>query len=193
MNIFALDKDPKKAAEYHNNRHTVKMILESVQLLVTPYYTLNGIHSRKDAKQFRGQLTLMYPSFPRDRFYGFGYYSHPCARWVQHSEANFRWLIDLAYALCEEYTLRYGKVHACQEVVEWFDDNPPNGHGVPTLVWKSNPLTVPANATTIKDSYTEFPDWETAVETYRQYYRTDKRHLAEWKTEIPSWFFEKYK
>lgn len=188
MNIFVLDKEPHKAARYHNNKHVVKMILESVQLLATPYYTLNGINTRKDAKQFRDQLTAMYPSFPRDRFYGFGYYSHPCARWIQHSEANFRWLIRLAYALCDEYTIRYGKVHACQEVVEWFDENPPDGLSWHRLKWLSNPLTVPANATTIKDSFEVFPDWDTAVATYRQYYRVDKRHLAEWKTETPAWF-----
>lgn len=29
MNIFYLDKDPKTAAEFHCNKHVVKMILEA--------------------------------------------------------------------------------------------------------------------------------------------------------------------
>ena len=33
MNIFVLDKNPKKAAEYHCNKHVVKMILESCQMV----------------------------------------------------------------------------------------------------------------------------------------------------------------
>ena len=29
MNIFVLDTNPKKCAEYHNDKHVVKMILET--------------------------------------------------------------------------------------------------------------------------------------------------------------------
>lgn len=29
MNIFVLDNDPRKCAEYHNDKHVVKMILET--------------------------------------------------------------------------------------------------------------------------------------------------------------------
>ena len=35
MNIFVLDLNTKKCAEYHNSRHNIKMILESVQMLST--------------------------------------------------------------------------------------------------------------------------------------------------------------
>lgn len=35
MNIFYLDKDPKLCAQYHCDKHVVKMILESAQLLCT--------------------------------------------------------------------------------------------------------------------------------------------------------------
>jgi len=29
MNIFVLDEDPKKCAVYHNDKHVVKMVLET--------------------------------------------------------------------------------------------------------------------------------------------------------------------
>lgn len=42
MNIFALDLDTKKCAQYHNNRHCVKMILELNQILCTAHRILDG-------------------------------------------------------------------------------------------------------------------------------------------------------
>ena len=38
MNIFVLDKDPKKAAKYHCDKHCVKMILEAGQMLCVAHW-----------------------------------------------------------------------------------------------------------------------------------------------------------
>ena len=43
MNIFYLDKDPVKAAEMSCDKHVVKMILESAQMLCTAKRVLDGI------------------------------------------------------------------------------------------------------------------------------------------------------
>jgi len=37
MNIFILDNNPKLAAQYHCDKHCVKMILESAQLLCAQF------------------------------------------------------------------------------------------------------------------------------------------------------------
>ena len=37
MNIFYLDKNPKRAAQLQYNKHVVKMILESAQMLCTAH------------------------------------------------------------------------------------------------------------------------------------------------------------
>ena len=37
MNIFHLHEDPKICAEYHCDKHVVKMILETAQMLSTAY------------------------------------------------------------------------------------------------------------------------------------------------------------
>ena len=42
MNIFVLDKDPKVAAEEHCDKHVVKMIGESAQMLSTAHRILDG-------------------------------------------------------------------------------------------------------------------------------------------------------
>ena len=38
MNIFVLDENPAKAAEYHCKKHVVKMILESTQMLSSAHW-----------------------------------------------------------------------------------------------------------------------------------------------------------
>jgi len=45
MNIFYLDSNPQKCAEYHCDKHVVKMILESAQLLSITLVSsdLNGL------------------------------------------------------------------------------------------------------------------------------------------------------
>ena len=42
MNIFYLDKCPKKAAQLQYNKHVVKMILESAQMLCTAHHVLDN-------------------------------------------------------------------------------------------------------------------------------------------------------
>lgn len=88
MNIFVLDTSPKLAAEYHCDKHVVKMILESAQLLCSALH-LNGVEAP----------------------YRLTHKNHPCAIWTRESRENYEWLLDLTYRLCEEYTHRYGKVH----------------------------------------------------------------------------------
>ena len=41
MNIFYLHSDPVKAAQIQYNKHVVKMILESAQMLCTAHHMLN--------------------------------------------------------------------------------------------------------------------------------------------------------
>ena len=51
MNIFVLDKDPVKAAEYHCNKHVVKMILEAGQMLCAAHW----LHLFKN--YYKGEIT----------------------------------------------------------------------------------------------------------------------------------------
>ena len=96
MNIFVLHSDPIKAAQMMCDKHIVKMILESNQMLSTvarkhgynaPYRSTHG--------------------------------NHPCTLWAGESNANWYWLIRHSRALCEEYTARYGRTHKSQAVPEW--------------------------------------------------------------------------
>jgi hypothetical protein len=106
MNIFILDKDVKKCAQYHCDKHVVKMILETAQLLC-------GVH------HVTAQVTDQVP-------YKLSHKNHPCAIWTRESLSNYLYLCELGLALCDEYTHRYGKRHKSLQVILWCINNRPN-------------------------------------------------------------------
>jgi hypothetical protein len=106
MNIFVLDWDVKKCAMYHNDKHVVKMILETAQLLC-------GVHHMTESPS--GNVP-----------YKLSHKNHPCSIWARESMDNYLWLCELGMELCAEYTFRYGKRHKSQQVIEWCIDNRPN-------------------------------------------------------------------
>ena len=94
MNIFYLDKDPVIAAQMHCDKHVVKMILESAQLMSTAHRFLDG--DRYADKNGLYKLT---------------HKNHPTAIWVRKSKENYMWTWNLLDALLQEYTKRYNKHH----------------------------------------------------------------------------------
>jgi hypothetical protein len=99
MNIFILDYDVKKCAQYHVDKHVVKMILEVSQLLCGVHHISGG-----DSENIPYKLT---------------HKNHPCSIWTRTSLSNYLYLCELGLELCKEYTYRYGKRHKSQEVIEW--------------------------------------------------------------------------
>ncbi len=102
MNIFFLDLDTKKSAEYHCDKHVVKMCLETAQLLCSTHWVLGG-----------------------EAPYKLAHKNHPCSIWTRESLSNYRYLCEFGLNLCQEYEYRYGKVHKCKQVIEWCIDNEP--------------------------------------------------------------------
>ncbi len=88
MNIFVLDEDPQIAATYHCDKHVVKMLLETVQLLSTA-----RIEHGAEAP------------------YRATHRKHPCSIWAAKSRENYAWLVNLGLGLDQEYTRRFGKQH----------------------------------------------------------------------------------
>jgi hypothetical protein len=101
MNIFFLDSDLVKCAEYHVDRHCVKIILESCQVLCCAYP--NGVAPYRHTHK-----------------------NHPISVWCRANKSNFNYIVSYARALCEEYTYRYGKRHKCEGVLDWIENNPPS-------------------------------------------------------------------
>lgn len=99
MNIFYLDPDPVAAARAHNDKHVVKMPLETAQILST-----------------------VSAQYGRPAPYKPTHASHPSVLWTARSRANYAWLVQLGLALCTEYYVRFGvrrgRQHASLIVIE---------------------------------------------------------------------------
>ncbi len=93
MNIFYLDKDPKLAAIYQYNKHVVKMILESAQMLCTAHHCYGSAEQKANVPYKQAHL------------------NHPSTVWARQSKSTYMWLYDHMMALGTEYYVRYGKTH----------------------------------------------------------------------------------
>lgn len=178
MNIFVLDLDPTKCAEYHCDKHLVKMITEHNQILGSIAYIARGIPRKKDiTEKF---INENFQGFPRSRDgnphpYGIGYRNHPCTRWAAESAPNYSWLCKLNLAMCKEYTKRYKRTHAGEAITKWYQENMPKitGYGMTPFV-----QAMPAD---VKN--------EDPVKAYRDYYIKHKSHIAKWAhSKKPEWY-----
>lgn len=165
MNIFALAAHPCEAAALQCDKHVVKMILETAQMLSTAHRELGSVVSEE----------LLYKKT---------HVNHPSAVWIRKSEQNYRWAVAHFEALCDEYTFRYEKVHLSDKKLrQAFRNNQPTG-------LSSKPgFSVPPQC--MPDEYKveceSSRDWGATIEAYRQYYAAEKSAIARYtKRATPS-------
>ncbi len=175
MNIFYLDSDVKTCATYHNDKHVVKMILEYAQLLSTAHRMLDGkeyidASSGRRIKRWRLENESM-----ENILYKASHINHPSAIWVRQSNNNYNWLMCLLQDLLQEYTFRYGKIHATDRLVYWLRKPPAN---IPVGYFTQPTPAMP-------DEY-KVPD---SIQSYRNYYIGAKKTMAKWKNRpVPEWW-----
>lgn len=179
MNIFYLDKDPKLAAQYHCDKHVVKMILESAQLLSTAHRVLDGELGYYISLGNRKIKQWTLTDWRESKMYKTAHYNHPCAVWVRQSSENYKWLYQLFKELCYEYFNRYDKTHMCEtklmHILSYLPDKIPKG-----------PFTEPVQ---VMDLYPQCKVPGDSVQAYRNYYKEIKSEIAEWNhSEKPFWF-----
>lgn len=162
MNIFFLSDDPVEAARMACDKHVVKMILESTQMLYTAMHCTRG-----------GKYLLdTCPYTP----YKIAHKNHPSSIWARSSLANYNWLCELALAYADEYRFRYGshKEHACEKHLNWLYENPPD---LPEYDFEEPPQCMP-------DQYKD----DSCVEAYRNYYIGEKLSFVKYtRREVPYW------
>ena len=93
MNIFYLHECPDKAARLQYNKHVVKMILESAQMLCTAHHCYGDKYQVENVPYKQAHL------------------NHPSTVWTRRSKSTYMWLYNHMMALGDEYTKRYGKTH----------------------------------------------------------------------------------
>lgn len=165
MNIFALHKDPQICAEYHCDKHVVKMIVETAQMISTTFEHY-GEH----------KIYMLKPVFK----------NHPCTIWARQSYENLHWLIGLGYFLCKEYSKRYDKKHKYDG--EFYHAVMKDLHFIEKDRFPEQGLTqfycaMPDDCKIIFNGRLQ------PIASYRNYYRNEKRSICKWKLgNVPTWF-----
>ena len=169
MNIFMLDYNPILAARMHCDKHVVKMILESAQMLSTAHRVLDG-------DDYADANILYKPTHK----------NHPSNVWVRENHDNYRWLHFLFLHLLLEYEKRYNKTHACNRLVNHLSPCPENIITDDEKNVFNVHLYLPQ---CMPDQYKVEGD---AVQAYRNYYKAEKSYFAKWQrgTSEPTWWKE---
>ena len=177
MNIFYLHKDPVKAALMHNDKHCVKMILESAQMLCTTHRHLDQKYLPND----KGDYVFTRIGIMKDNesvVYKTAHLNHPSTIWVRKSTHHYRYLYNLFVTLCDEYTHRYGKTHLTDTKLRKLLANAPVN--IPDAGFREPPQCMPM-----------VYKHEDTITAYRTYYMKAKRNFMNYtKREIPKWVKE---
>ena len=151
MNIFHLHKVPKVCAEYHCDKHVVKMILETAQMLSTAYQRHCGLDDE-----------LYKPAYPK----------HPMTIWVGNSIENYKYALVLGTELGKQYTKRYRKIHKSSNIISLLRGIGRVWNVEDNFQYKSfliPPLCMP-------DEYKE----DSYIQSYRNYYIGEKKRFAKY-------------
>lgn len=180
MNIFYLSKCPKESAVFMNNKHVVKMILETAQLLSTAHRLLDGNQTEistenKNGKQRKKKIWQLDDKNLNDSLYQATHINHPSAKWVRESDKHYEWLFNHFSALLQEYTYRYEKTHKSSGLLSLLQKMPNN--------IECNGFVDPPQAMPDDVKNTD------SVTAYRNYYMIYKNHFAQWKNrDVPYWY-----
>lgn len=172
MNIFVLSEDPVEAAQFMCNKHVVKMIVETAQLLSTVYRLKQEERwpclSHKDADNF-------------PKLYRATHVGHPAVKWTMESAHNTDWLWQHQNALVAEYVKRYRKFHKTQNVINEIELVRFGIWGVDGEAALHTPFVQ-----CMPEKYRS----SDAVTAYRTYYINEKAHFAKWapKAQAPVWW-----
>ena len=172
MNIFVTDPDPVISAQTLCDKHVVKMVLESAQMLSTAWREPNDLRSSEFSSKYADEHELYKTAHP----------NHPCSIWVRQARENYKWLYRHFVALCDEYTHRSGKSHASARLKG-------------PLMWR--PFRSSALLDAIEEPYgfvLAMPDEyksDDVFDSYRNYLINEKQHFAKWEKDPsrkPTWW-----
>jgi hypothetical protein len=180
MNIFVLSYSAipqvhyKENARMHCDKHVVKMITESVQMLVTvlPQYFSSY-----------AALGLEPPCKPLAA----GHAKHPCVLWLQQDLTHFNYLSQLAQSLCEEKQARW-PLNADHEYQLFIWQLCQRLRLIHRTEYSLLPETFATAVKSVSLRSTNRPHVE-AVTIYRDYYIRDKAAFATWRgVSKPDWW-----
>ena len=156
MNIFILSRDKKKCVQMYVNRHVVKMLLESVQILCSVHHVCGSVDEN-----------FVVP-------YKLAHKNHPCCIWARESLSNYVYLVELTLEICAEYTYRYEKIHKSEQHARKLAEIMPK---IPDIGFTTPARAMPDKYKMKKDNVT----LDDVIESYRNYVKEEKKHIFAWK------------
>jgi hypothetical protein len=180
MNIFYLSHNEAECAQMHNNKHTIKMIIEYCQLMSTAHRVIDGEEYTDLTSNGRRIKRWRLSDERESQLMKASHINHPSAIWCRENLANYRWLYNMWSHLLDEYTYRYGKVHACARL--------------------KDTLRFPPTKIRIGEFFAPTPAMPDEVKiagdslaSYRNYYNVSKRGFATWQGKVgsrptPAWY-----
>ena len=178
INIFYVHPDPEVAAQSMVDRHVVKMILETAQLLSTAHRVLDGeeyvgqSQSGRKAKRWRLNGDL------ENILYSATHINHPSAVWTRETSGNYDWLARHLLALGREYSYRYDRVHSTIDKLGDVLITPPQN------IAQQDVTLMPS---CMADDYIVGDD---PITNYRNYYNKGKTNLLRWTKRFPPAWIE---
>lgn len=174
MNIFYLDRDPRKAARMHCDDHVRKMVMEYAQILSCAWHESPLEHEQEFAKRNLLKRT---------------HFNHPSTKWARQGVFEYSYVFSMWEELLLVYVERYGKPHKYTEL---------RGH----LVCIPNYLTDETEVVDMPPPPCAFGDYkylantideadhDEVVDAYREYYRKAKGGFAKWGGDrpLPKWW-----
>lgn len=180
MNIFVLHLDPYKCAQMHCDKHVVKMIIESAQLLYSCCLLCGIIGHDINELISSAPLTLN-----GEHGYRKTHVNHPCSVWLRESVKNYEWLLNMAKALCKEYTIRYKKIHATEKHINWLSYVCPC---IPNVSMTPFAIVMPDTYKYIIETSDSKQICYDPIKSYRTYYNEEKK-FAKWSVrDMPKWY-----
>ena len=190
MNTFVLSFDPAEAASFHCDKHVVKMIVESAQMLCAAHW-LHILYSENktisDFKRIKDAVFWMKDNCDKQSFppYKMTHVRHPCTLWTSKNMSNYIWQLSLCESLLVEYTNRYKRTHLTKSTLEWLKSN------FPINIKKEEITLFPV---CMKDEYKVYDSYNEIdiIKSYRNYYIKDKSRFAKWKepSKAPEWYLK---
>ena len=181
MNIFYLDTNPALCAEYHCDKHVLKMIIEYAQLLSTAHRMLDGEHYTGRTKNGHKIQRWRLDEDKEDLIYKACHTGHPSTVWVMSNIFHYVWLYKHMIALNDEFKLRYNHTEDHMTIRKLKE------------VLRQPPKNIPINKIAT-DPTPAMPDEckipGDVIGSYRKYYVMKKREFATWKAPavVPEWY-----
>lgn len=170
MNLFVTDPDPVVCAMNLDDKRIGKLLMECNQMMSL---ALKAHWPDQDGSHVFWETSTELTS-------GRAYMNHPVSIWVRQTRANYKWTLEHAMALSNEFQLRFHRDHASGNRLEFMRnhlEDIPDGE-----------LTPFQNSAKNSDfDYTHFP----VPHSYRHYLRSrwyyDKRPVTFTNRKSPWW------